>query len=104
MQLPLGVILKNENSSGEMIEIMEEIQKLVPSTGARSGQDSTTCGEEFIVPCLFGGDQLTCEHARNSQRHRKDSATASERLEGFVSTTEDWHAKMNFYEASHRAF
>ena len=93
--------MKNENSSGEMIEIMEEIQKLVPSTGARS---STVCGEEFIVPCLFGGDQLTCERARNSQRHRKDAATSSERLEGLVSTTEDWHAKMNLYEASHYAF
>ena len=78
-----------------MIEIMEEIQKLVPSTGAHSGQDSTTCGGEFIVPCLFGHDQLTCECACNSQHHWKDAATASERLEGLVSTTEDWHAKMN---------
>ena len=47
---------------------MKEIQKIALSTGACSGQ---ACGEESIVLCFFGGDQLTCEHARNFQRHRK---------------------------------
>ena len=75
----------------EMIEIMEEVQKFVPAT------ENT----EFISGCVFGGDQLTCERARNSQHHRKDSATTQERLEGLVPTVEDWHTKMNFYEASH---
>ena len=74
-----------------MIEIMEEIQKFVPTA---------TSTDEFINSCIFGGDQLTCERARNSQRHRKDSATRHERLEGLILTVEDWHTKMNYYEAS----
>ena len=78
-----------------MIEILEEVQKFVPAT-------CHTANPEFINSCVFGGDQLTCERARNSQRHRKDSATTEERLEGLVPTVEDWHTKMNFYEASNR--
>ena len=31
--MPLGVILMYENTSSEMIEIMEEIQKFVPGNG-----------------------------------------------------------------------
>ena len=74
-----------------MIKIKEEVQKFVPATKILS----SLCG------CVFEGDHLTCERARNSQRHRKDSATTQERLEGLVPTVEDWHTKMKFYEASH---
>ena len=55
--MPLGVILKNENTSSEMIEIMEEIQKFVHATQ-----------QMVSLPIVvFGSDQLTCEQARNSQ-------------------------------------
>ena len=88
--MPLGVILMNENTSSEMIEIMEEIQKFVPATQ-----------QMVSLPIVvLGSDQLTCEQARNSERHRKGSATTEECLEGLVPTVEDWHTKMNYYEES----
>lgn len=96
MQLPLGVFLKNENCSSEMIEIMDEIQKYVPIT--MSNVSTGASKEEFVEPFLFGSDQLTCERGRNSQRHRKDLATQQERLDGLTMVTEDWHARMNYFE------
>lgn len=57
-QLPLGVILKNENVGGEMIEIMEYCHQYVPS---KTVDDNS----HFIQQLLIGGDQLTCEHVVN---------------------------------------
>ena len=52
--MPLGVILMNENTSSEMIEIMEEIQKFVPATQ-----------QMVSLPIVvLGSDQLSCEQAR----------------------------------------
>ena len=70
-QLPLGVIPKNENVGGEMIEIMEYCHQYVP---LKTVNDNS----HFIQQLLIGGDQMTCERARNSQRHRRDAAFAVE--------------------------
>ena len=86
-----------------MIEIMEEMQRLVPSAHSPSNSSQSATFLSSLIPIsfyIFGGDQLTCERARNSQRHRKDSATTQKRLEGLISATEDWHTKMNYYEVS----
>ena len=53
LKLPLGVILKNENINGEMIEIMETLHQYVPTKNVGSSRE---IGEHY----LFGGDQLTC--------------------------------------------
>ena len=90
-QLPLGVILKNENVGGEMIEIMEYCHQYVPS---KTVDDNS----HFIQQLLIGGDQLTCERARNSQRHRRDAAFAVERLEALEPVVEDWHTKMCLFQ------
>ena len=67
--MPLGVILMNENTSSEMIEIMEEIQKFVPAT-----QQMVS----LPIVVLGRNDQLTCEQALQfltQSDHRKGSAT-----------------------------
>ena len=91
LKLPLGVILKNENINGEMIEIMETLHQYVPTKNVGS---SIEIAEHY----LFGGDQLTCARARSAKRHRQDSATAIERLEGLLPVIEDWHTKMCLFE------
>lgn len=52
-QVPLGV-LKNENTTADMIEIMEHVQKYAPVV-------------EKTKPILSSGDQVTCEHATSAQ-------------------------------------
>ena len=47
-----------------------------------------------------GGDQLTAERARGSQRISDNSKTGVERLEGLTPVVEDWHAKMCLLEVS----
>ena len=45
-----------------------------------------------------GGDQLTAERARGSQRISDNSRTGVERLEGLTPVVKDWHAKMCLLE------
>ena len=52
-QVPLGV-LKNENTTADMIEIMEHVLKYAPVV-------------EKTKPILFSGDQVTCERATSAQ-------------------------------------
>ena len=85
------MILKNENINGEMIEIMENLHQYVPTKSVGSSR-------EIAENYLFGGDQLTCARARSAKRHRQDSATAVERLEGLLPVIEDWHTKMWLFE------
>lgn len=78
-----------------MIEIMESLHRYVPSkTTARDGENHV----ELLDSCLFGGDQLTCARARSAKRHRQDSETEVERLDGLQPVVEDWHAKMCLFE------
>lgn len=52
----------------------------------------------------MGGDQLTCERARNSQRHRRDAALAEERLEALEPVVEDWHTEMCLFDVTNIHF
>lgn len=92
LQAPLGVILKNENKLDDMIEILGELQKLVPSTSDNSGT--------MLHQVLFGGDQLTAKRARSAIRIRDNSIQEIDRLKGFIPVSEDWHAKVVFLEVS----
>ena len=47
---------------------------------------------------LIGGDQLTSERIRGAQSLRKNSTTATGRLDGFVPVSEDWHAIVCFLQ------
>ena len=90
VQVPLGVIDKNENRVDEMCDIMDQLHKLVPCKTTQSnytlpdGEVQSFLGETFHQ-LLLGGDQLTAA--------RCDSDTKKERLYGLVPVSEDWHGK-----------
>ena len=86
LQVPLGVLKKNENTTADMIEIMEHVQKYTPVVGKK------------IKPIFFGGDQVTRERATGAQDAKAQSADKRKRLKGVIPKVEDWHALMCFYQ------
>ena len=84
-QVPLGVIPKNENKTKEMIAIMEELHRYVPSSESTS--------DYVRVP--FAGDQLTATRAREVRDIRVNSKSCKSSLRGLVPFATDWHAKVN---------
>ena len=94
-QVPLGLLLKNENKTEEMVEILEELHKqYVPISGSTKDTKSV----KIVEKVLFGGDQLTEERARNATDGRSDGDSEYERLEGLIPKVEDWHAKRILYQ------
>ena len=87
-----------------MIEIMESIQKYVPFTIDKSITLDGVPKTDILETCLYGGDQLTCARARSAKRHRQDSATPLEKLDGLEPVVEDWHAKMCLFEVRSEIF
>ena len=79
-----------------MIDILQELHdKYLPV------DKQTVEGEEVvsILEHLFiGGDQLTDERANNCKAACSDGDTEFERLEGFISKVEDWHAIRILYQ------
>jgi len=100
--VPLGVILKNENKTEEMVDIMSHLHKYVPTLSS-THECTITTGEKVqeeravIHPILVGGDQLTVARARSAIKAKVNSQTASKRLAGIVPIAEDWHTKANFF-------
>lgn len=90
-QVPLEVLLKSEQKTEEMIDVLDTYQQYVQSVS-----DSDTSGTTRRV--LLGGDQLTVERARSAQAVRSQSETSLQRLEGLHPKVEDWHAIVNFYQ------
>ena len=75
-QVPLGVILKNENQLEGMVSIMETLEKYVPCTRKSytvpsadgDGAEPDTIETDHFNQILFGRDQLTCARGRGAQR------------------------------------
>ena len=93
IQVPIGVILKKENKTYEMVEIMETLHGYV-LTRQCSGEASNVEQTE-LLNILLGGDQLTAARARGAKRVMMNGSTKQKRLEGTYPVVEDWHAKMN---------
>ena len=106
MQVPLGVILKNENKGDDMVEIMSYLHQYVPVVKGTKSVHVPITGEEVQVPqaslhqILFGGDQLTAARARGAIRARVNSLSATARLDGIIPCAEDWHVKLNLPDVS----
>ena len=99
MQVPLGIIPHSEISYEDMVAVMEELHKYVPTVSttesvmvAGSEEEDTVHLDTFHY-LLFGGDQLTAARARGGLRTRENSQRPRHRLEGLQSVCEDWHAK-----------
>lgn len=88
LKVPLGVLLKNENVTEDMIEILETLHKYVPQCGSAGG----------LKPVFLGGDQLTCERIRGAKLARLQAPQPSQRLEGLSAKVEDWHALQAYYQ------
>ena len=95
MQVPLGLMMKNENKYSEMIDILSHLHQYVPVTVTGTASDPSanpdTPNTEKLHPVLFGGDQLTAARARGSQELRINSDTSTGRLHGLIPVAEDWH-------------
>ena len=108
MQVPLGVQLKNENVLEEMVDIMTEAQKYVPTISKLlqievAGESTVTVKADHFHNILFGGDQLTVARARGAQHVRENSVDGVGRLEGLVPVCEDWHARVTLQSVSQNA-
>lgn len=101
IQVPLGVILKNENKTGDMIDIMTRIHEYVP-TVSTSHEYTISSGEQVkeesasLHPIVVGGDQLTAARMRSAIKNKSNGQTHSQTLSGIVPAAEDWHTKANF--------
>lgn len=99
IQVPLGVLMYNENKLDEVCKIMEVLHKYVPSTPTVTAV-SLPCGETLEHRdanqhrILLGGDQLTAARARGAQAVRCSHDTREDRLAGLIPTTEDWHTRV----------
>lgn len=88
MQVPLGVIPKDEIKHEDMIDIL--CRELIdPVT-----KDAMILKDHILVTTLVGGDQLTTARARGAQLIQSDYDSSKDRLAGLLPVTEDWHAKM----------
>ena len=69
----MGVIPKNENKRDEITIILKDLQQYVPHDHSQKP-----------ISIAFGGDQLTCERARECQDLHKHPFDVNEQLGGFV--------------------
>jgi L1 cell adhesion molecule like protein len=100
-EVPLGILAKNENRGGEMIDIMNHLHSnYVPTLEKEetvvvgSTQEKVDVIASKTHKILFGGDQLTAARARSAIRNVDNGDTASSKLSGLIPVIEDWHTKM----------
>ena len=87
-----------------MVQIMTDIHQYVPQVEYQE-QLVVPSTNEMVTVCkarthkiLLGGDQLSQARARTALRVKSNGETPSARLEGFILTVEDWHAKLCLFE------
>ncbi len=107
LQIPLGVLLFNENKLDDMGKILTYYMSLVPAV-TDSGQLLLPDGsvEHFddsqFHSILFGGDQLTVARIRGVQALRDTQDRKVDRFEGLIPVIEDWHTRMTLLKVSEK--
>lgn len=104
IQVPLGIILRNENKITEMVDIMDVMHKYVPMKADTANIRPPGDADLEPIPVelsvfhkiLFGGDQVTAARARGAQLARCTQSSARDQLRGLLPVCEDWHAKQTF--------
>jgi len=98
LQVPLGVLLYDENKLDEMSHVLEHYMQFVPKVEASgfillpSGEKVEYDNTKFNAK-LLGGDQLTAVRVRSAQALRDTLDSATQRFEGLIPVIEDWHAR-----------
>ncbi|XP_072021080.1 uncharacterized protein [Amphiura filiformis] len=90
----LGILMKNENSSDGIRDIMEHLhEEYVPGHGTL-----------HPVPTVSSGDLLTIERESNMQAERRDEddKSPSARFDGLIPTIDDFHFLANGYQAFYK--
>ena len=110
-QVPLGILLFNENKGKDMIQILSCLHKYVPTIEESneeiyvpSRRELASMPREILHKTLFGGDQLTVARMRGAQAAKTNSITPTGRMEGFEPVIEDWHTKVVLIEVSYRFY
>lgn len=94
LQVPLGVLCKNENKSDDMVAIMTHLHQYVPSIVSDDSESIYKSSSDVQFHKIFiGGDQLTAARARHAKKHMMNAHTPQARLEGLEPMIEDWHTK-----------
>lgn len=105
LQIPMGVLLHNENKLDEMSKILEHFMKYVP-TLTKEGEitlpnaSKVPFDDTHFFTLLLGGDQLTATRIRGTQALRVTQDNACDRLQGLIPVVEDWHARMALVDVS----
>ena len=97
MQIPLGVLPKQETLYDDMIDILEHYKQYLPSKTVQlnekiPGSDDTE--DAAYIKTLLGGDYLSVARVRGAQSIRRTAELEKHRLDMFLPTVEDWHAKL----------
>ena len=103
MQVPLGVIFKNDNKLDEMVDIMDHLNQYVPTEVTHTtvqipGRAPKRMQIDTMHKVLIGGDQLTVARMKGAKSMREDSQHDAGRLDGFIPVVEDWHTKVCLLE------
>lgn len=105
-QVPLGILMKNENHLDEMVDIITTLHQYVPqveiesSVTAPGRTEADKVKVQALHKVLLGGDQLTVVRARGARLSRDNAYDRAGRLEGFIPVCLDWHAKVCLLEVS----
>lgn len=94
------MLLKNENKQEDMVNIMEHLTRYVPYITKEDAVFDDVSGD--MVPLIthifhtvmLGGDQLTVERIRGSQRARCNADQELQTLKCLHGVVEDWHAEV----------
>jgi hypothetical protein len=90
IQVPLGILPKNENKAKEMVDIVQHLHQYVPAVEYEEELMIPSCGESVMVarakfsPVLLGGDQLTAARVRGAKKNKVSEDSPSDRMEGIV--------------------
>ena len=100
IQVPSGVLPKNETKYEEMMDILQHLQGYVPAIDVKremkvpGSDEPITIDDQRFTTTLMGGDQLTVACARGAQLIRSNTGTNQGSFAGLLPVVEDWHTKL----------
>jgi len=104
LQVPLGVLLFNENKTDQMCSIMKSLHNYVPKKTYKLTyhlpDEDFTVNEDFHHRILLGGDQLTVCRTRGARLARSHDDEPTQHFDGFIPVAEDWHTRMTMMRVS----